>query len=265
MSPNLRRILAATALLAMLTAACGGGDGGNDDDGSTGTAASTTAAPGTSTGDAGADEKDLARARDAAIAVDDLPEGWEMVAETEDTPDFGAGEEDDLSALEEACPELKKEMEAVRDEVGDPADVSRSFTAPSGTPTLESSPAVFDDGQHATQAFELMLSEVLVECLGTSFREGMIDEQDAKVGDVDIAEVDVEPGDADAAGGLRMLVPMTIQGQELLAEFDIAVIRAGTVVHSLLGFSIQGAAPFPDFGVLVDTAIDKTVSAASSS
>lgn len=253
MTANLRRLLAATALLAMLTAACGGGDGGNEADGSTDTTTAKTAA----------EEQALARARDAAIAVDDLPEGWEMVAETEDTPDFGAGEDDDLAALEESCPELKKEMDTIRDEVGDPADVSRSFTAPAGTPTLESSPAVFDDEQHATQAFELMLSEVLVECLGTTFRQGMIDEQDAKVGEVDITEIDVEPGDADAAGGLRMLVPIAVQGQEMLAEFDIAVVRAGAVVHSLLGFSIQGAAPFSDFGALVETAIERTASAAN--
>lgn len=260
MTANLRRFYAVTALLALLLVACGGGDGGSG-------SGATTTAPGspeaTVTTGPPADEDDLARARAAAISVGDLPDGWRMVAETEDTPDFGAGDEDDMATLRESCPELKRDMDALLEAVGDPADVSRSFVIGTGTPTLESSPAVFADDEGAAQAFELMVGDVLVECLGTTFRQGMIDRQDATVGDVDITRIEIEPGDADAAGGLRLLLPMTIQGQDLMAEFDIAVIRAGAIVHSLMGFGIQGAVPFPDFGAVVDTAIERTVSAAS--
>lgn len=260
MTANLRRLYAVTALLALLLVACGGGDGGSGS-GATTTAPGSTEATG-ATG-ASADQDDLARARAAAITVGDLPDGWRMVAETEDTPDFGAGDEDDMAALRESCPELENDMEVLLEAVGDPADVSRSFVVGTGTPTLESSPAVFADEQDAAQAFELMLSDVLVECLGTTFRQGMIDRQDATVGEVDITRIEIAPGDADTAGGLRLLLPMTIQGQDLMAEFDIAVIRAGAIVHSLMGFGIQGAGAFSDFGAVTDLAIERTTSAAS--
>lgn len=279
MTPNLRRLVAASALLVLVLAACGGGGGGN---GADATATEADAATGDATADGSDDEPDadavadrersdgdgtdgisddpeaLAQARAATLELDDLPGGWTMTSEEENDNPFG--DSDDEEILESLCPDYKELMDAARVGVGDTADVNREFEAAGGAPTLQSNPTVFGDEQAAARAFELLFSREAEDCLATMFAEGMPPEMGAAVGDVEVAPLDIAAGESDQARGLSVQIPVTVQGLKGVMQLDLVLVQAGPIVHSIMAMSVGG---LPELMGLVDTAIDKTVSAAA--
>lgn len=274
MTSNLRRLVAVSALLALALAACGGGGSGNDADPTTtapeATTTTTADSEGTDGGESDGGESDggtsddpeaLAQARAAALTVDDLPEGWTMTAEEENADDF-AGDENE-GVLEDLCPEVKDEIDAIRAEAGDPADVSRDFEPAGGMPAVQSSPDVFGDEALATRAFEVMMSEELAQCTGDMFAELMRTEQGADVGDVDISELKVDAGDADRAGGMSIRLSVTADGQTADMQIDLVLVQAGPILHSLMAMTVDGIAPFPEMEDVVDAAVRRTVAAAA--
>lgn len=267
MNSSLHRLVAVGVLLALALAACGGGDGGG---GATTTdAAVTTTADGEAGDDADSDGGDdttvdpvaLAQARDAALTLGDLPDGWTMIAEEEASDDDlgGGNDAEEAAALGGACPDVQREMEAIKEQ-DDPADVTRSFAAGSSTPTLESDAAVFADEPIATRAFELLAGDDLAECMGRVLASSF---GGAEVGEPEVSRLEIDAGDAEQAGWNRVRLPATVEGRELVVQVDVVAVRAGAVVHSLLGSSIDELAPFPELADVVDTAVRRTAAAAS--
>lgn len=269
MTSSLHRPVAVGVLLALALAACGGGDGGGANATTTDAAVTTTTDAAGEAGDDpgsggdggdGVDPAALTQARDAALTLGDMPDGWTMIGEQEDSDDLGGGNDaEEAAALGGTCPDVQREMEAIKEQ-DDPADVTRSFAAGSRTPTLESDAAVFADEPIATRAFELLAGDDLAECMGRVLASSF---GGAEGGEPEVSRLEIDAGGAEQAGWHRVRLPATVEGRDLVVQVDVVALRVGTVVHSLLGSSIDELAPFPELVDVVDAAIRRTAVAAS--
>ena len=300
MSPRHARILAVlVALPVIVLAGCGGDDGGKTLIGSTtappdeeatstsagegddgdesgddteGTEATdtteTTEATDTSesteptetTGDDGAepaDPDDTELARSAALTLDDMPAGWKLDDEDENTGNFGSTEDEEF---QQGCPEVYSEIQSIIDAGGEPADVSRSFSKADGMPSVESSPAVFDDDSLAERAFEVVVGGGFADCV-TEVLAGDADGDGAP--DVAASEVTPLPLDAgplDDAGGFELRADFDTGGVAMTTRYTIIVLRSGRLLHMVVLLSIDEMAPFPEAQDVIDAAIARTAS-----
>lgn len=216
--------------LAIAAAALGAGCG-SDSDSDTGTQAATTAA-------AAADPAADKRIADASLlTVADLPGGWKESAK--DDPDN-----------DPTCPAIDAAKAAASARA-----VTPDFAK--GELFLDESVYVMADEAAAEKAFAAILSDETRTCLGDDLAKQL--EKEIKDDTTSVGDIVTEPLDgADAgaeSGGFKVIVPITVQGQEVSIAVDAAIVRVGRT----LAFLSAGGTGEPVEKALVD---ELTVAAA---
>ena len=280
-------VVAVAAALALALPACGGADdvaglvGGtttvSSDEGSAATTAETsettgttetsgttetTETPGTTgtsqTTGAPADPADLELARSAALELGDLPEGWTLDDEDEDTGSFGAADDDEF---QEACPGVFEEVRAIISEGGEPAEVTRSFSAAAGMPSVESAPVVFETEELAARAGNLVGGDEFLRCMSDELAAGAESDGGAEMGDPEIEQLEIDAPGLDAAGGIELVIPVSSEGTSMTMRLSIVVLRSGRLLHMLMLLTVDGMAPFPEAQDVIDAAVARTAGA----
>ncbi len=283
MIPRTARIAAAflTGALVLALPACGGDDENgatptttavSDGDGTTSTTeatdtsdvpAETTTAPTDTTGTpptsaAPADPADLALARSAALEISDVPAGWTLDSEDENTASFGSTDDE---SFREACPTVHEEVQAIVAEGGEPVDVRRSFSKEGGMPSVESSPTVFATDDLAARAYAVITGRDFADCIGEDLAASAGDSGGAEMGDPGLETIPVEAPGLDAAGGISVTVPVTSQGIEMTMRYSIVVLRSGRLLNMVQMISVEESAPFPEVQDVIDAAVARTAAA----
>lgn len=181
-------------------------------------------------------EEDLALARAAALTLDDLPSGWVMDSEEEDTESFGEDEEGEFATM---CPDEWAEVRDILAEGGPPMDVSRSFTVESGMPSVNSGPIVFDDDGLARRAYEMFVSG-FAGCMGTALVESITGSTGSGAGEPDMDLVLIDEGGLDGASAFRFTVPFASETGEGTMTLDLAALRSGRVLHLVMAMGAVG-------------------------
>ncbi|MCZ7535241.1 MAG: hypothetical protein M5T61_04375 [Acidimicrobiia bacterium] len=222
----------------------------------TGAPADTTVAPPTSV--APADPADLALARSAALDVGDLPAGWTLDDESENTGTFGSVDDEEFR---DACPAVYEEVTSIVADGGEPVDVSHSFSREGGMPSLDSTPSVFGSDDLAARAFAVINGDAFYDCIATDLAASVDPGGGTEMGDPDLERIPVEGPGLDDAGGFSLMVPVTSQGTVMTMRYSIVALRSGRLLHMIVMLSVEETAPFPEMGDVIDAAVARTAAA----
>jgi hypothetical protein len=184
------------------------------------------------------EDEDQRQAEEALLTLADFPSGW---TESEDDDSEDGEDVSEAPCFEDIQPDLSELTVTGHAESGnfETDDAWVSSTA-SVYRTEEEAREAFEGGRDALQ------SDELAACFGDVFAEAMAEEEndvEIEVGEASTSEVALPDVGAQRSAGLRVEIPLDVEGQAASAYMEFIGLEEGRTIGSLVTFSFL--TPFP--------------------
>ncbi|MBS4752242.1 hypothetical protein KG112_05395 [Nocardioides sp. zg-ZUI104] len=236
-------VLALTACSGSDEAASPGGDGAQSQSSPNPSETSDPTAP------ASPSPADIALAEAALLTLSDFPAGWESVPQPEEDGDDTKEREKIANCVGVSYDTLYSDANAEAE--------SPDFTNEDDE-TVSVRVVVDTDESTTIENFGIVASPKYRECvskyMGEAVEESMNDQKDGKVGNLSLNEVSLgNHGDQTVA--FRVTIPIEVQGFNLEATGDFALVRVGRALTNVSGMRFDvGSMTTDDFVKFVETA-----------
>jgi hypothetical protein len=211
------RLVVFVMACSVLVVGCGGGSGGSE--------AQTVI-----------EDEDQRQAEDALLTLSDLPSGWVASADDDEGEDVS-----DAQCFTDIQPDLS-ELTVTGHAESDRFETDDAW--------VNSTASVYRTEEEAGEAFEggldALRSDQIAACFGEVFAEGLAEEEndvEIEVGEVSASEVSLPDVGAERSAGLRLEIPLDVEGQAVSAYTEFIGLQEARTIGSLVTFSF--VEPFP--------------------